>query len=270
MTVRLPPTTIRHRAWLAALLCLWLAGCAPKYQDLKVFNQAHRQDTAASIYRLEPPDVIQLESPTAAEIDGEVQRIRGDGKITLRLLGEVQVSGLTPQEMGAKLEDLLARYYESPEVTVRVVSFESKSVYVFGQVGGRGARPFTGRDTLLDVIAAAQPNFLAWGAQVKVIRPSPNPDERHEITVNVDQMFETGDMTNNFLLQEGDIVYVPPTPLGYVGLRLQELLFPISPALAMYNTPVQARSTTDNLQHGGWDNTHENNNNNRRQLFWGR
>lgn len=269
MTVRPIATTNRHRVWFTAVACLGLAGCAQKYQDLKVFNQAHRQDVAASHYRLEPPDVIQIESPTAAEIDQETQRIRSDGKVTLRLLGEIQVSGLTPQELAAKLEDLLSRYYESPEVTVRVIAFESKNVYVFGQVGARGAHPFTGRDTLLDMIATAQPNFLAWGAQVKVIRPSPNPDERHEITVNVDKMLETGDLTDNFLLQEGDIVFVPPTPLGYVGLRLQELLFPISPALATYNTPLQARNTTDSLQHGGWENTN-NNSNNRRQLFWGR
>jgi protein involved in polysaccharide export with SLBB domain len=172
---------------------------------------------------------------------------------------------LTPEELSAKLAELLSRYYESPEVTVRIVASESKNVYVFGQVNGRGAQPFTGRDTLLDAIARAQPNFLAWGAQVKVIRPSANPDERHELTVDVDKMLETGDMTNNFLLQEGDIVFVPPTPLGYVGLRIQEMLFPISPALSMYNSPVQARNTTDSLRHGGYEPP---DNNNRRQLMW--
>ncbi len=252
-------------AWaaIAAVPCIASLGCAPKYQDLKVFNQAHRQEVAASSYRLEPPDIVQLESPTAPEVDQEVQRIRSDGKISLRLIGEVQVAGLTPEELAVKIEDLLSRYYESPEVTVRVSSFESKSVYVFGQVMSRGAHPFTGRDTLVDVIAAAQPNFLAWGAQVKVIRPSANPDERHEITVNVDKMLETGDMTDNFLLQEGDIVFVPPTPLGYVGLRIQELLFPVSPALATYNAPAQAKSTTHTLEHG-----YDESNGNSRRLIW--
>lgn len=269
MAARRIPQFIRYGVWVSALACMALAGCAQKYQDLKVFNQAHRQDVAASSYRLEPPDIIHIESPTAPEIDQDTQRLRSDGKITLRLLGEIQASGLTPQELASKLEDLLSRYYESPEVTVRVASYQSKNIYVFGQVMNRGPQPFTGRDTLVDVIGAAGPNFLAWGAQVKVIRPSANPDERHEITVDVDKMLESGDLTNNFLLQEGDIVFVPPTPLGYVGLRLQELLFPISPALATYNAPLQVRNTTDNLQHGGWDETHDDDDNGR-QLFWRR
>ncbi|HOA74944.1 MAG TPA: polysaccharide biosynthesis/export family protein [Phycisphaerae bacterium] len=264
-------TRLNRRAAVVATgvaLSMASAGCAPKYEDLKVFSQAHRQDVTASQYRLEPPDVIQIESPTAPEIDGEIQRIRSDGKITLRLIGDVQVSGLTPEELSAKLAELLSRYYESPEVTVRLMSYESKSVYVFGQVMGPGPQPFTGRDTLLDVIARAQPNFLAWGAQVKVIRPSAAPEERHELVVDVDKMLETGDMTNNFLLQEGDIVFVPPTPLGYVGLRIQELLFPISPALAAYNAPVQARNTTDSLRYGGYH--HRDDYNHRRQLMWPR
>lgn len=260
----------RHAAVMAgwAVACMASAGCSTKYEDLKVFSQAHLQDVAASNYRMAPPDVILIESPTAAEVDSEVQRIRSDGMIALRLVGEVQVSGLTPEELAVKLEDLLSRYYESPRVTVRVMSYESKSIYVFGQVMNRGAQPFTGRDTLMNAIAQAGPNFLAWGAQVRVIRPSPNPGERHEVTVNVDKILESGDTTKNFLLQEGDIVFVPPTPLGYVGLRIQELLFPISPALSTYNAPAQVMNTTDTLRYGGYQSRQDNSSNDRRQAIW--
>ncbi len=265
-------TMLARRTLLASaavLVGLASTGCATKYKDLKVFMQAHRQDVSASNYRLEPPDVIQVDSPTSPEIDNETQRIRSDGKISFRLIGEVQVAGLTPDELAAKLEGLLERFYEAPNVSVRVVSHESQSIYAFGQVSGRGAHPYTGRDTLLDLIADAQPNFIAWGAQVKVIRPSANPDERHEIVVDVDKMLESGDMTNNFLLQQGDIVYVPPTPLGWVGLRMQEILFPISPALSTYGSPVRFRQTTDEWQHGGYDNIHDEHNDNNR-LSWAR
>lgn len=246
----------------AALMAVGSFGCAPNYKNLKPFIQAHRQDVAGVNYRLEPPDTIIIDSPTSAEIDGEILRIRSDGRISLRLIGEVQISGMTPEEVAVKLEQLLSRYYASPKVTVRVATFESKNIYITGQVMAGGAYPFTGRDTLIDLIATAKPNFLAWGAQVKVIRPSPNPDEIRVITVNVDEMLEKGNLTNNFLLQEGDQVFVPPTPLGWVGLRIQELLFPISPALTTFNTPVQARNTTDQMRYGGYDNSHSNNNNN--------
>ncbi len=254
--------------WTAVTAMLALAGCAPKYKDLKSFVQAHRGEVAATSYRVEPPDVIQIESPTAPEIHGETQRIRSDGKISLRLIGEVQVNGQTPTEIAAKLEGLLAEYYEEPKVSVRVAAYESKNVYAFGQVGGRGAHPFTGRDTVLDLMAEAQPNFIAWGSQVKIIRPNADPNERHEIVVDVDKMMESGDLTNNFLLQEGDIVYVPPTPLGWVGLRIQELLFPVSPVMSAYQTPSNFRNATDDYQHGGQYGDRDENSNNRRQLLW--
>lgn len=241
------------------------SGCSTKYNDLKVFLQAHRHDVVGVTYRLEPPDVIVIESPTSPEIDQDMQRLRSDGKITLRLLGEVQVAGLTPEEIAAKLAGLLEKYYESPKVTVRVAAYESKNIYAFGQVQRRGPHPFTGRDTVLDLIANAQPTFIAWGEQVKVIRPSANPDERHEITVNVDEMMKDGDLTENFLLQEGDIVYVPPTPLGWVGLQIQQVFYPVSPALSAYRSPVQFRETTEDYQ----DNNDGNNDTgNRRQMIW--
>jgi polysaccharide export outer membrane protein len=185
-------------------------GCASndnKYADLKNFVQAHRENVAAVAYRLEPPDVVAISSPTAPEVDGEAQQIRSDGKISLRLLGEVKAAGLTPRELAAKLEELLSRYYVDPKVNVQVAAYLSKNVYVFGQVQRGGGLPFTGRDTVLDVLAKTGPTFLAWGAKVKVIRPSASEEDRSELVINVDEMMQTGDMQNNFLLKEGDIVY---------------------------------------------------------------
>jgi hypothetical protein len=78
---------------------------------------------------------------------------------------------------------------------------------------------------------------------VRVVRPSANPDEVREITIDVTRMIEKGDLRNNLLLQEGDIVYVPPTPLGWVGLRLQELLYPTIPLLNAYAFPANANNT---------------------------
>jgi len=254
-------------AWTTVFASLVLAtGCAPKYEDLKAFLQAHENDVAAADYRIEPPDIISIHSPTAPEIDNAVQRIRSDGKISLKLLGEVKVSGLTPREAAAKIEELLARYYVSPTVIVRVASYESKKVYAFGQVGGKGARPFTGRNTVLDVLSDAQPNFIAWNEQVKVIRPSAAPGERHTMTVDVNKMMQTGDLTSNFLLQEGDIVYVPPTPLGQLGLWINQLLFPFSPLLNAYEEPYRFKNSTEYYTED-WDRQNQDQHHDRRALL---
>jgi polysaccharide export outer membrane protein len=174
----------------------------------------------------------------------------------MRLLGEVHIDGMTVKEIAAKLTTLLKEYYEDPKVQVRVASYASKKIYVFGQVGGgasvgstgtSGGRavPYTGRNTLLDTLADAGMNIIAWRSQIKVIRADPDKHKRHVINVDIDRMVERGDTSMNLLLEPGDIVYVPPTPLGWVGLRVQELMFPFSPILNGYTMPATMINAND-------------------------
>jgi polysaccharide export outer membrane protein len=196
-------------------------------------------------YRVQPPDTIEISSSQAGEIDGEEQSIRQDGKITLRLLGEVEVAGMTPTEIGRKIESLMRKYYVDPSVNVRVTNRDSKRFYVFGQVMRPGAYHYTGRDSLLYVLSQTQPTMIAWNSQVKVIHPSHESENRQVMTVNVDKIMEQGRLEQNVLLQEGDIVFVPATPLAWVGLRIQEALWPVSPMLGAVQTPANISSGVD-------------------------
>ena len=241
--------SIFHWIGVMSTACLFGAsvGCSSKYENLKAFVQGHEHgDVGASTYRIEPPDVVSITSPTASEVDGVFQTVGMDGKVSLKLVGDVKVSRLTPREAAAKMEDVLSQYYVEPKVHVRIASFRSKKIYVLGQVDRRGPIPYTGRDTLLSVLAAARPNFLAWGAQVRVIRPSAKESTRHEIIIDVDKIMQEGDLRGNMLLQPGDIIYVPPTPLGWLGLRIREVLFPISPMEDLYSSPLDFMQSSDN------------------------
>jgi polysaccharide export outer membrane protein len=228
---------------VAALLVL--TGCASRYDDLKVFVQQHEQDVAVSEYVIEPPDGLAIESSTCPELQNQEQLVAPDGKVTLPLLGEVKVADMTPREVAARLKELLSVYYTDPEVTVRVVAHASKKLFVFGEASSTGAIPFTGRDTVLDVLAQCRMSRYAWGARVKIIRPGPSDKERHEIVVDVDHMMQTGDTRGNVLLQEGDIIYVPPTPLAWAGMRIQDVLFPFQSAAQAYSVPAAFMGTTD-------------------------
>lgn len=234
----------------AAVGMLSTAGCGPNHGQLVEFLRAH--DTAASTghYTVYPPDVLIIHAPGAEEIDGTHQTVRPDGKIVLRLLGEVQVAGLTTQEISEKIKAQLSRYYVDPEVVLEVSRYRSQFYYVFGQVKSPGAKMFTGRDTLLKALADAQPTFLAWRSQIKVVRPSSVPGEPKTITIDLDDMVRHGEVQNNVLLQEGDIVQVPPTPLAWIGLRVRELLYPIEPVLRTYNGPASTLDSTRQYKAG--------------------
>jgi polysaccharide export outer membrane protein len=227
-------------------------GCQSKHKDLVSFLKAHEHEVSAIEYRVGIPDAVQISAPQVLEIDRVTQTIRPDGKISLRLLGPVKVVGLTEKEIAAKFTDLLEPYYEEPKVQVRVVAYRSKKIYLSGLVGAGGnssnvsttnmeqwrSIPYTGRDTVLDVLAQTNLSFLAWESQIKVIRSSPHADERREIHLDVAHMMRTGDTSRNVLLMPNDILVVPPTPLGWVGLRLQEIMFTFNPVLSGYQYPA--------------------------------
>lgn len=229
------------RSAAVALLLLSASGCGPKPEHTAAFLKPYEQDVAGGQFRIMPPDTIEITSPNVPEIDGETQNLRPDGKITLRLIGEVYVAGLTTSEIADKLTQQLTRYYQKPIVVVRAAAGASKRYYVFGEVSGPGPYPFTGNDTLLGALAMAQPTRLAWMSQVKVVRPSHENRERHEMTIDVDEIVKHGKSTDNVLLQEGDIIHVPPTPLAWLGLQFQALLFPLNQVLATGYTPLWAR-----------------------------
>lgn len=239
---------------LMAPALLAAAGCSHKNEDILDFLQAHEHETSAIEYRVGVPDSILISAPRILEIDGEAARIQPDGKISLRLLGDVKVSGMTAKEIGAKLEVLLNEYYVDPKVSVRIAGYNSKKYYVFGEVGGVGPHTYTGRDTLMDVIARSGVTFMSWTSQVKILRPSPNEKDRRTIVVDVDHMIRTGDVSANVLIEPEDIVYVPPTPLAWVGQRIREVLFPIAPVMEAYKTPAQIMDASDEYKEEDDDN----------------
>ena len=250
------PQTRRQGMWTAvggaagrrALIALLLSvtgGCSAHKWDAGDFLQSYEYAAAGSDFKVMPGDVVSFSSPHVMEIDGISQSVGTDGAIDLDLIDRVYVAGLTPRQIKYKVETQLAPFYKDPRLRVRVMTQTSKRIYVFGEVGRPGTYPFTGRDTVFDVLMAAKPTFIAWKSEIKLIRSSPNPDERREMKIDFDKMATAGDMRMNMLMQEGDILYVPPTPLGWLGLRLRELLFPLTPAVEAYEAPARFLDAQD-------------------------
>jgi polysaccharide export outer membrane protein len=238
-----------HALWWCGVLMVALpTGCASRHEQLVAFLRPDEAAVSTGHYTVNPPDSIAIHAPGAAEIDGVVQRVRPDGKVALRLLGEVHLAGLTTQEIAEKLKTALSRYYIEPEVVVEVNNYRSQHYYVFGEVMRPGPKPYTGRDTLLRALAEAIPTFLAWRSQIRVVRPAPDEDTTKTIVIDLDKMIRTGGQGENVLLQPGDIIEVPPTPLAWIGHRVRELLYPMEPAIEAYTGPAQVIRANETYQ----------------------
>lgn len=230
------------------------AGCSNQHGDLIQFLKNHEHLATATEYRVGIPDQLRISAPRVLEIDGVIQRVGVEGKLSLRLLGQVRVAGMTPREIASKLQELLVPYYEDPKVHVEVIQYLSKKYYVFGDVARKGPFPYTGKDSVVDALSAAMPTFTAWRARIKVIRPSPNPDESHTIIVDMDEMVKGGDLRLNVLLEPGDMVWVPPTVLGWIGHRVREVLYPLQPVIQAYSGPAELKDANDEYNDDSGDN----------------
>jgi polysaccharide biosynthesis/export protein len=222
------------------LLAISGAGCfSSNPRDIKAFLMPNQVDVSSNRYILEPPDEIEVHCAKAPEINMQRQQIRPDGKVSFEAIGEIQAAGKTPDQVASVLRDKILELYKLPgdhSVDVRVVAFRSKRYYVLGQVATPGAQVYSGRDTVLGALAlAGGPTVLAWKQRVQVIRPSHDKNVRPKIfEVNYDRLSAHGDATKDVLLQEGDVIYVPPTVLAWAAMKIEEFIRPIARAFSGY------------------------------------
>jgi protein involved in polysaccharide export with SLBB domain len=212
-----------------------LTGCFHSNpEDIQAWVKPYEVNVTADRYLVQPPDELELRCAQVPEVNMQRQRVRPDGKISFEVLGEFEVAGKTPEQIAAAVGQRVKELYTLPgdhAVDVRVAAFTSHVYYVLGQLGRPGPRTYTGRDNLLTSIAEAQPNQIAWQKRIQVVRPSDQEGtDPYIFEVNYKRMIARGDTSKNVLLQEGDIVYVPPTVLGAIGMVLEEFISPVARA----------------------------------------
>lgn len=217
-----------------------VGGCfSSRPVDIEAFSMPKEALVTAEDYILQPPDEIEIHCSKVPELHLQRQQIRPDGKVAFEALGEVEAAGKTPGELAQILSEKAILLYaltgENP-VSVRVVAYESRVYYVLGEVYFPGPKVSTGHDTALKAIATAQLTTLAWRERIQVIRPSSNKKVKPKIfEFNFDRMAAHGDTSKNVLLQEGDIIYIPPTVLAGIALKVEEFVRPIGRAFSTVN-----------------------------------
>ncbi len=222
---------------LLLLISIVVTGCFSSYpKDIKYFKKPFEVDTSCTTYVLEPPDEVQIFCHDVPIIDQQRQKIRPDGKISFEGLGEIEAAGKTPAQLSEDIRQKALELFKltgQNPVDVRIYTYQSKFYYVLGQVNQPGPRLFTGRDTLLKAISLAEPNPMAWLERVQIIRPSTDKGVRPAIfELNYNKMMSHGDTTKNVLLQEGDVIFVPPTVLAWISLKVEEVIRPIARAFS--------------------------------------
>jgi polysaccharide export outer membrane protein len=197
---------------------------------LKNTEAAEPEQDESSRYTLGPSDVIEVAVLRHPEVSGEFV-INAEGKMQYEFVGDIEVQGLTKDEIKQLLTEKLSKYIISPEVTVKITGYNSKVVYVIGEVHNPG-KIFMRGDTITvreALIQAGLPLLSAKPAKSKLITPSDDgkPEQKR---VNVHRLLYEGDLRENLVMKPGDTLYVPATLMAKTMRILQPVAAPISTA----------------------------------------
>ena len=191
----------RFQAALSISMILMILGAA---------SAAFPQGTAASQwepYLIGLGDILEVSVWKNAELAVRVP-VRPDGRISLPLVGEVEVAGLTP----SAVRDLLAEKYQDfitgPGVSVVVAEINSRKIFIMGEVTSSGVYDIVQPTRLMQALAMAGglTNF-AKKDQVVLLRDVDGEQQRTVLSI---KEIESGkNLDGNIRLWPGDTIIVP-------------------------------------------------------------
>ena len=222
----------------AAVVLIGYASCASapddKIKSLKIdstdIHSLHSQETeklneqllaAAQIntdpsdYLLGAGDLIQLTVFESEALNSHV-RVSSRGFITLPLLGQVEVKGLSAREAEVHIENLYKqKYIKDPHVSVFVEEHFSQRITLIGQFKTPGTFDYVSKMRLLDVMA------LAGGLNDKAghtaqVRRRLNSGEGVTMLIDLEKIITEGKGDLNIEMNGGDVVFVSEAGMFFV------------------------------------------------------
>ncbi|AKH19722.1 XrtA/PEP-CTERM system exopolysaccharide export protein [Sedimenticola thiotaurini] len=192
---------------LLVVLVMLVAGCASKYPQVTSDQLQSAQDFD---YIIGPGDELNIFVWGNEELTVSVP-VRPDGKITTRLVEDIQASGKTPTQLARDVEKAYSEYVKNAVVTVIVDEFvgvPNQQVRVIGEAAVPLTVPFRKHMTLLDLmIEVGGLTEFADGNKSVLIR---NIDGEQQVyNVRLEDLVQDGDISANVALMPGDIMIIP-------------------------------------------------------------
>lgn len=157
-----------------------------------------------------PGDVFEVTVYGEEKLSGPFM-VASDGAIMFPLVNRVVVEGMTPNEVADELQRrLMDGFLRSPSVSVFVKEYNSKKIFVLGEVEHPGTFAYAAQMNIVEAITLSG-GFKGSANEDYVIVTRKTPEGDKTVPVAVKKITE-GEATN-FMLQPGDIVFVPDTLL---------------------------------------------------------
>lgn len=161
-------------------------------------------------YRIGPEDLLEVQVFGVDQLTRTV-RVNGRGMVSLPLIGNLEVAGLTAQQAEALVVAKLAEsYLQDPQVSLFIKEYTSQRVIIEGAVNRPGVYPLRGPTTLLQslAIAGGQGN-LSDMSEVMLFRTDAG-GRRETLVYDVDKI-RAGAVPDPTVLNE-DMIVVKRSP----------------------------------------------------------
>jgi polysaccharide export outer membrane protein len=208
-------------------------------------------------YRLGAGDLLSIDVWGCQDFTGYQMVVRPDGKLSVPLVGELMVAGLTPYELTQKLTLALSKYLKEPKVnlnvakfrtvplvrefdaqgltlqeltaqitatlkatisearlTIDILKFGATRVYVLGEVNKPGLCEIEKTHNVLDAIGAA--GGFTKNADRKLVYLVRKGQTDQYTKINLDRLLKKGDLSQNYSLNDGDVVYFNRNKIDFV------------------------------------------------------
>ncbi|WP_033171291.1 polysaccharide biosynthesis/export family protein [Selenomonas sp. ND2010] len=153
-----------------------------------------------------------------------------DGRAAIPYIGNVKLAGLTLNEAKALIQSKLSEYIRIPSMSVSVKTYGKRKIYVMGEVAKPGIQELDIDSLNAYAAITSAGGFTKRGRSTRVQVLRVIDDTMYYTQLNMKTYVKRHDLTQNVVLQDGDIVYVPKSS----GIRWNEDVLPYVSAWALY------------------------------------
>ena len=210
---------------LFALSLIVIACAQTKVQNFPPVNT--KTNSSMNDYFIHAGDELEVKFFYNPELNERVF-VRPDGMITLQLIDDIKVDGLTPADLDSKLTKLYSSELRKPVLSVFVRTFGGQRIYVGGEVNQQGLVSLTaGMTALQAVMQSGGFRVTAEPSEALVIRKGED-NKPIPIRVNLNSSIEGNAGGEDFTLKSEDIVYIPKSAIAkanqFVNQYIEQLL----------------------------------------------
>jgi polysaccharide biosynthesis/export protein len=193
-----------------------------------------------SHYIIQSGDQLSVSFYLSPEFDQKEITVRPDGNISLRLVGDIQAGGRTPEELASMLDKAYSSELRFPEASVLVTSMPGRVVYVAGQVTKPGEFPMHPGMTVSQAVSAAGGLTPEAGPANVIVARRDACGNIDETPINLKPLTSGKPGADDLALLPADVVYVPRSGIANADLAVKQYvrdLLPIEPYLSLSPIP---------------------------------